>query len=49
MLIMYLQYGSDTNLIKDPRNLRHRMIGGALLPSGPEALPPTTLAQGWGR
>jgi len=25
------------------------MIGGALLPSGPEALPPTTLAQGWGR
>jgi len=24
------------------------MIGGALLPSGPEALPPTTLAQGWG-
>jgi len=24
------------------------MVGGALLPSGPEALPPTTLAQGWG-
>jgi len=25
------------------------MKGGALLPSGPEALPPPTLAQGWGR
>jgi len=24
------------------------MIEGALLPSGPEALPSTTLAQGWG-
>jgi len=34
---------------KDPRNLRHRMTGGALLPSGPEALSSATLAQGWGR
>jgi len=34
--------------IKDPRNLRHRSDGGALLPSGPEALPPPPLAQGWG-
>jgi len=35
-----------TRLLKDPRNLRHRMIEGALLPSGPEALPLTALAQG---
>jgi len=34
--------------LKDPRDLRHRARGGALLPSGPEALPPLTLAQGWG-
>jgi len=33
---------------KDPRNLRHRTIRGALLPSGPEALPLIALAQGWG-
>jgi len=39
---------SNTYYLKNPRNLRHRAIGGALLPSGPEALPPTTLAQGWG-
>jgi len=36
-------------LFKDPRDLRHRARGGALLPSGPEALPPNALAQGWGR
>jgi len=34
---------------KDPRDLRHRAKGGALLPSGPEALPPNALAQGWGK
>jgi len=34
---------------ESPRNLRHRARGGALLPSGPEALPPPTLAQGWGK
>ena len=40
--------GFYIQILKHPRDLRHRVIGGALLPSGPEALPPTTLAQGWG-